>query len=766
MGAQSSRVHIFLEGIVQGVGMRPHVARIARRFGLTGLVGNNERGVFIEFQGDASAIHQAQEALIDELPPLAHILDIQTSPLSLVPGEESFRIVASTHVEGEKTLISPDMTTCEACLADIDDPNNRRYHYPFTTCTHCGPRLSIIESLPYDRATTTMREFPMCSECEAEYTNPDDRRFHAQPISCPHCGPTVWCTDANGTFLVETRTDELALDPAKFDELVHKVRSAWDSGAIVTVKGIGGFHLMCSARDEVAVEKLRNRKHRPDKPLAVMVPDLDAANAVAMLSQEAKKLLTSAPHPIVSVPLREHSLCEGIAPGLQEVGLMLPYSPLHHLLVDRPVVATSGNLSGEPLCVTNDDALRKLSHLADMFVLHDREIYVPVEDSVYVDTTLVRRSRGLAPVPLLLRTEKQPTVLAVGGELKNTATLAVGRYAHMSSHVGDMGSFDAQRHFEKMVDQLCSMQGARPDIVVCDMHPGYQTSAWAQRFANHHDVELIEVQHHHAHALSLLAEHQQLSAPATIATLDGTGYGTDGTIWGGEILHLTADGEAERRWHLPPFSLVGGDKAVRNPWRIARGLAHDWQLEGLTPPAGLDPAELQLVDSQLSSGFGTTTTTSMGRVFDAFASMLQVRHSVSYEAQAAMELEALASTSSLSQAESISTGLTLSTFPRLAQWAINSMRDGSYLRADIARIVHAGMATLVAGSLIDAANASATQVVGITGGCAVNRILMADILHVLQSQSPSLRVLTHQKVPATDGGLSLGQAAAGRLWTQ
>lgn len=766
MGAENSRVHIFLEGIVQGVGMRPHVARVARRFGLTGLVGNNERGVFIEFQGDTSALQQAQAALIDELPPLAHILDIQTSPLSLVKGEEAFRIVASTHVEGEKTLISPDMTTCEACLADIDDPNNRRYHYPFTTCTHCGPRLSIIESLPYDRATTTMREFPMCPQCEAEYTNPDDRRFHAQPISCPHCGPTVWCTDSNGIPLAETRTSELMLDPAKFDELVHKVRSAWDSGAIVAVKGIGGFHLMCSATDEVAVETLRKRKQRPDKPLAVMVPDIDTAKAVAVLGQEAEALLTSAPRPIVSVPLRGHSLCQGIAPGLHEVGLMLPYSPLHHLLVDRPVVATSGNLSGEPLCVTNDDALRKLSHLADLFVLHDREIYVPVEDSVYVDTTLVRRSRGLAPLPVLLRTEAQPTVLAVGGELKNTATLAVGRYAHMSSHVGDMGSFDAQRHFEKMVDQLCSMQGAHPDIVVCDMHPGYQTSAWAQRYADRHSVELIEVQHHHAHALSLLAEHQQLSTPATIAALDGTGYGTDGTIWGGEILHVTSNGEAERRWHLPPFSLVGGDKAVRNPWRIARGLAHDWHLEGLAAPSGVAQAELQLVDSQISSGFGSTTTSSMGRLFDAFASILQVRQSVSYEAQAAMELEALASTSRLTRAESISAVDKFGTFPQLAQWAINSMRDGSHPRADTARIVHAGMATLIANPLIDATNASATEVVGITGGCAVNRLLMTDILHVLRSHSPSLRVLTHQKVPATDGGLSLGQAAAGRLWAK
>ena len=765
MGAQS-RVRVFLEGIVQGVGMRPHVARIAQRFGLTGLVGNNERGVFIEFQGDATALHNAQKTLIDELPPLAHILDSQTSSLPLVYGETGFRIVESEHVEGEKTLISPDMTTCEACLADIDDQDNRRYHYPFTTCTHCGPRLSIITSLPYDRATTTMREFPMCTQCEEEYTNPDDRRFHAQPISCPHCGPTLWCTDANGAVLAETRTDALALDPGKFDELVLKVQNAWESGAVVAVKGIGGFHLMCAAENEEAVEKLRERKRRPDKPLAVMVPNLDAAKSIATLSKEAEDLLASPSHPIVSVPLHEGALCEGIAPGLREVGLMLPYSPLHHLLVDRPVVATSGNLSGEPLCVTNEEALRKLTHLADMFVLHDREIYVPVEDSVYVDTTLVRRSRGLAPIPMLLDTERKPTVLAVGGELKNTATLAVGRYAHVSSHVGDMGSWDAQRHFEKMVKQLCSIQGAQPDVVVCDMHPGYQTSMWAQRYADQRDVELIEVQHHHAHALSLLAEHQRLSTPAVVAALDGTGYGTDGTIWGGEILHVSDDGNAERLWHLPPFSLVGGDKAVRNPWRIARGLAYSWQLEGLSVPPEVDLDELRLVDSQLSSGFGTTATTSMGRLFDAFASILQVQQSVSYEAQAAMELEALAGKSRLSLAEALDATEDIRSFPHLAQWVINATLDGTRLFEDIARIAHAGIATLVARSLIDAAQEEATEVIGITGGCAVNRILMTDILQVFRHQRPSLTVLTHKKVPATDGGLSLGQAAAGRLWSR
>lgn len=746
--ASAQRRAITLTGIVQGVGMRPAIKNLADSLGLTGFVGNNDREVFIEVQGSAEGVAAFGTQLERHLPPLAHIIDRAERPIPAVGFESSFSIAESVHVPGARTLIAPDVSICDACLADINDPDNRRYHYPFTTCTDCGPRLSIIEDLPYDRPLTTMKDFPMCPACEAEYTNPTDRRFHAQPIACPDCGPVLRAERRTpaGTFeTVEGTTDEL----------ITMTRMAWDEGLIVAVKGIGGFHLMCDAANTNAINRLRELKNRPHKPFAVMAPDPAAVADVDM------KLVSSPARPIIIAP-STGLLPDAIAPGLGDVGVMLPYSPLHYLLVDRPVVATSGNLGGQPLCFDNDTALAEIGHMADVFLLHDRGIHVPVEDSVYIADSdssgdegvqrsarsmPTRRSRGYAPLPVRLPepARQGPVVLGVGGELKNTFTLAVDDFAHVSAHVGDMGSLATQQAFERAVDQLVGMRKADIEMVVSDLHPNYATTNWAARFADALDVDLIQVQHHHAHGLSVLAEHGHTQG--VVAALDGTGYGTDGTIWGGEVLRI--DGvTCERAWHLPTFPLIGGDKAVTSPWRIAFGLCH--QL-GLEAPRGGDDRESDLLFSQLSTGVGVTQTSSAGRLFDAVAFLLGAcDNTITYEGQAAMQLEALAR----SHPHEILSDAT--TITELVTEAVEGDGNRATRAARAARFHH-GLAQIIARKLRSAADAAGTDVIGVSGGCALNRLLMSH----LRSEIPQL--LEHRVVPANDGGLSLGHAMAGRL---
>lgn len=769
MGSGIMRVEMFLEGIVQGVGMRPFISRIAEKYCLTGFVGNDQQGVFLQLQGMPHAVRSATEEILSEAPSLAHIIAHRSQRLTPRDGEKEFYIVSSTHSEGEATLISPDISTCEACLKDIHDPNNRRYHYPFTTCTHCGPRLSIITSLPYDRDTTTMKDFPLCQACTAEYTDPNDRRYHAQPISCPACGPRIWITDSAGNILLSSASDDQPVVPQRFDKIIAYIHQAWDQGKIVAIRGIGGFHLTCDANNLHAIQQLRSRKRRPEKPLAVMMPNLDTAQRYVVLNPAETALLRSSTRPIVTVQKRRNPMSvlpNDLAPGLDELGIMLPYSPLHDLLVDRPIVATSGNPSGEPLCISNSAALNQLGAIADVFLLHNRDIYVPVEDSVYVSETQVRRSRGLAPIPILLDTQAIPVVLGVGGELKNTFTLAVGKYAHVSSHIGDMGSYAAQQHFERAVEQLCSTRGTSPDLVVCDLHPRYLTTRWAQRYAEKLDLPLLEVQHHHAHALSLLAEHNHINTPAVIAVLDGTGYGEDGTIWGGEVfaLNTSAPQAVERVWHLPAFELAGGDQAIRHPWRVAQSVASAFQLQGIVAPETVSQTELHLVQHQLENHIATISTTSTGRLFDAIASILGIRHHTSYDAQAAMELEALARSAGLHSREAIAhvRRIGLSSISELVQWVIES--ETTHSLAQRARYFHSGIALLIGEALLAAARSRQTHLLGITGGCATNRLLCADLTHLVRTQKEPFVLLQHQHVPATDGGLSLGQATAGRLW--
>jgi hydrogenase maturation protein HypF len=809
-----TRREYLLRGVVQGVGFRPHVAVVAGRHPVTGLVGNDDRQVFLEAQGSPDAVEAFVADILDTLPPLARVIAVSSRDLDPVVDEDRFVIVASRRLPGVRTLIPPDVATCDDCLADIADPTNRRYGYPFTTCTNCGPRLTIIEDLPYDRPATTMKVFAMCPACTAEYTDPSDRRYHAQPISCYDCGPTLWIDDVAGSGFDTDATrpaqpatgGEIAAHPTQpatgdgvaspsprwlrsgeaasrnHDARIHHAAVIADaqrrlrSGQILAVKGLGGFHLMCDARNHDAVERLRLRKRRSGKPFAVMVSDVEEALGLAELSPDQLGQLTNPTRPILIAPMASgYDLADAVAPGLRDVGVMLPYTPLHSLLVGpgMALVATSGNSSEEPLCYTNDDAQARLAGFVDAFLLHDRDIHVPVEDSVMLalpgsDSLPIRRSRGHAPLPVLLPTGADgPVVLGVGGELKNTFALAIDDLAFVSAHVGDMGSLASQQAFEASVQQLLTMQRRTPDVVVCDLHPGYATTGWAERYADAHGVPLIRLQHHYAHALSLLAEYGIASGPVVVAALDGTGYGTDGTIWGGEILTLGADGSSPaswgRTWHVPTFSLVGGDRAIRYPWRIAQGLAHSWGLDVSATPAttSAPEAELRLVASQLASGTGVIQTSSAGRLFDAAAAMLGLCQEATFEAHAAMALERAATEWARTEGLDVAaeTAVAAPVDPKTVFEELLAQTAAGV--GERAWNFHRNLAAAFAGALTQAAHAANTTTIGLTGGVVVNRIFTAALRGQLEKFGYT--VLTHRVVPPTDGGLSLGQAWAGRL---
>lgn len=763
------RREYLLRGVVQGVGFRPHVAQVASRHPVSGFCGNDDAQVFLEVQGEPAAVDAFWDELVATLPPLATIISTSVRMLAPTPATGTgFAIVASRRGGGARTLIPPDVATCTDCLAEMADPANRRHRYAFITCTNCGPRLSIIQDLPYDRPATTMKAFPMCVRCRREYADPADRRYHAQPISCYSCGPRLWLADPRDPAQATgVRPGPAPAGPPDQAAVIAEGARRLRAGAILAVKGIGGFHLLCDARNPAAVGTLRTRKRRSQKPFAVMVPDPAAATGLARLSVAQLRLLESVARPIVIAPMTGgYDLADAVAPGLADVGVLLPYAPVHTLLLEETamaLVATSGNLSDEPLCHTNTDACSRLAGLADAVLLHDRDIHVPVEDSVHLalpagGSIPVRRSRGYAPLPVSLA--PGPTVLATGGEIKNTFALAIGDQAMISAHVGDMGSLAAQRAFEASVSQLLRIHRAEPEIVVCDLHPGYATTAWAERYAEAHGgVSLRPVQHHLAHALSLLAEQTRHDLTAVVATLDGTGYGTDATIWGGEVLRLHLDGTVldwSRVGHVPTFPLAGGDRAIRHPWRVALGLAYAWGID-LGPTEALADAptvELELVRSQLSSGTGVVQTSSMGRLFDAAAAVLGLCPRPSYEAQAAMELERAA----LSWRPASTAATTPADFAEVFD---ELLRTPQRPLPERAWRFHRGLAYAVATMLIEEAERAGTTTVGLSGGVALNRLFAAAVAEHLARVG--LTLLTHHLVPPNDGGLSLGQAWAGRL---
>ncbi|MGF1664794.1 MAG: carbamoyltransferase HypF [Acidimicrobiia bacterium] len=730
-----------MTGVVQGVGFRPFVYVLATGLGLTGHVGNDSAGVFIEVEGRPEVIEEFCRRLVEEAPPLARIESVTVTE-GEASGRGGFEIVASVQVDGTLTLVSADMAPCRDCLAEMSDPADRRFRYPFLNCTNCGPRFTITRSVPYDRPATTMADFPMCDECLTEYRNPHDRRFHAQPTACPRCGP------------------RLTAHPPRSGDPIESARAVVAADGVVAIKGVGGFHLACRADSDDAVAGLRRRKQRPDKPLAVMVADVATARQVAQVDAAEATLLEGIERPIVLCrTLSGSPLSDLVAPGNGFLGLMLPSTPLHHLLL-KPGdlwVMTSGNRRDEPICIDNDEALERLGDLADLFLLHDRPIHVPCDDSVvrvHRNRLLpVRRSRGYAPYPVPLGFSGPP-VLAVGGELKATACLTSGDHAFMSQHIGDMGNLETLQAFERAVEHMTSLFATEPAALACDAHPRYLSAQWARRVAG--DRPVIEVQHHHAHLASLLAEHRH-PGPFIGFSFDGTGYGADGTIWGGEVMVADLAG-FERVGHLRPSQLAGGDAAVRSPARQAltrlREAGITWD-QRLPPVSAGTEEELRILATQLDRGLNVTTTTSMGRLFDSVASLCGVRHLVSYEGQAAIELEALIT--------DIRTGYTIpidddgvwDTAAVIGAVAADVL-DG-VTPALIASRFHVAVAETITRAALRVRTVTGLALVGLSGGVFQNVALTELAERSLMASG--FEVLTHRLVPPNDGGIALGQAA-------
>lgn len=710
-----------IRGVVQGVGFRPFVYRTALQLGLRGAVWNDPDGVVIDVEGQAGALDRLAREIGRAPPARATIESVEVRDAAPL-GARLFEIVASEDRAPASARVSADLPTCPACLAELTDPGDRRFRYPFVNCTDCGPRYSIVEDVPYDRARTTMRAFPMCPACAAEYADPLSRRFHAQPNACPACGPRLWL-HGSGREPIEAALEALA------------------EGAIVALKGLGGFHLACDARSERAVQRLRERKRRPDKPLAVMFPDR------ASLERELFATELPAEFPIVLMKRRATStLAPSVAPRLDEVGAFLPYTPLHHLLVRQPLVMTSGNLADEPIAVRNDESLERLKGIADLFLLHDRDIHMRMDDSVVRGGKVLRRARGYVPGAIDLGFQA-PHILAVGADLKNALCLTTGSSAVLSQHIGDLESLEAQTFFAEVRRNLERLFRARPAFVAHDLHPGYQST----RLARETGLPAVAVQHHHAHVASCLAEHGRRDRVIGVAW-DGTGYGADGTIWGGEFL-LADLGGFQRVGRIRPVPLPGGDRAVREPWRMA--LSH--LLDAGLPTERIAHPARDSVAAMIRSRFGCVATSSAGRLFDAVASLAGVRDLASYEGQAAMELEALAADAGAPYPFPILEGDVLELDARPLLRSLVADLDDGLPCAHVAARFHAALAAGIADVCERVRDVSGVATVALSGGCFQNTRLTALAADPLRRRG--FEVLLHQRVPAGDGGIALGQAA-------
>jgi hydrogenase maturation protein HypF len=749
-----------VHGVVQGVGFRPFVYTTASALGLSGSVRNDTSGAILEVEGDPAAVDHFLARMRDRPPPLAVIESIETQDIPPIGGT-GFTIADTSRSDGGRTLASPDVAMCADCAAEQRDPSNRRYRHAFVNCTNCGPRFTIIAGLPYDRTSTTMASFAMCADCAREYADPADRRFHAQPVCCPNCGPKLRYGDGDG-------------DLSDADAALSRARQLLRDGSILAVKGIGGYHLACDAHNQQAVAELRRRKRRGDKPFAVMVPDLPTACAIANVDDASARLLCGPQRPIVLMPRRRDArIADAVAPRNPDLGVMLAYTPLHALLFGLPadatgppvLVMTSGNLGGEPICFTDDDALERLSHLADGWLMHDRAILVPCDDSVVrvVDGVElpIRRSRGYAPLPIALPVSIPPT-MAVGADLKNTVAVADGKYAWLSQHIGDMDDLATLSAFDAAQRHLQNLTAVEPEVLVADAHPLYRSTAWAHRNAAGRPVRTV--QHHHAHIAAVMAEHGLDGSQHVLGfAFDGTGYGSDAAVWGGEVLLANYKGY-RRLAQLAYIPLAGGDISVLRPYRMA--LAHLWaagiEREPDLPPVAACPADEQRVlRHQLETGLGCVPTSSMGRLFDAVSALIGVRQVVAYEAQAAIELEGLArgldcGVTSYAFDVDRSGQTTLIDPTPVIQAVVRDHRDGVAAGVIGARF-HRAVADLIVGLADQERDAS--QTVALSGGVFQNCLLLQLTLKGLQAKG--LQVITHRAVPPNDGGVALGQLMVG-----
>ena len=747
------RKAIDVTGIVQGVGFRPFVYRLAHECHLTGFIANTPAGVTVEVQGEADLVERFLARLSGEAPPLAKITSLRPREQELRT-EQAFHIVSSRLDAPPKALISPDVAVCSDCLREMMNPRDRRFRYPFINCTNCGPRFTIIRDIPYDRARTSMAPFHMCAACQEEYDDPTNRRFHAQPNACWDCGPQIqlWRPDAS------------LMDVA---EPVREAARLLEQDGIVAVKGLGGFHLACNARSEVAVNLLRERKRRVEKPFAVMLRRIEDADRFCLVDDAARKLLLSIERPIVLLPRRpEAPLPTSIAPGNRFLGIFLPYTPLHHLLFSSgqfdALVMTSGNLSEEPIAIDNDEAVRRLHGIADAYFVHDRDILRRCDDSVVRIAAghpqMLRRSRGFVPVPVPLEREAQP-ILAVGGELKNTICVVRGSEAFLSQHIGDLENLESYGFFEEAVTHMQRILEVRPKVIAYDLHPDYFSTKWALA---QEGVQLFGVQHHHAHIASCMAENH-LDGKVIGVALDGTGYGTDGAVWGGEVL-LADYNNFERAAHFEYIPLPGGAAAIHEPWRVALSylLKHyvkDFSSLDLPFLRDIDSRRLQVIKQMIDRQIHSPRTSSCGRLFDAVAAVAGIRSTVTYEAQAAIELEMAAH-------DSTDEGTyPFDLIPDGPHWQIGTLSlFQSILRdirrqesvADISRRFHAGLAKLFVELAGKIREESKLNRVCLSGGCFQNVLLFQMMVDGLRAKS--FEVYFHSEVPAGDGGISLGQA--------
>lgn len=746
--SMAQALEIKITGLIQGVGFRPFVYRLARELGLTGWVNNSAQGVLINVEGNPEKLSQFLTQLRSKKPPRSRIDSLEFNAINPI-SYPNFEIRES--INGDKTTpILPDLSTCSDCLKEIFDPHNRRYHYPFTNCTNCGPRYSIINSLPYDRPNTSMKEFVMCKHCQSEYENPCDRRFHAQPNACPMCGPQLALQNAQGKLL-STKNQA-------FLETINAIQQ----GKIVAIKGLGGFQLIVSGIDSVAIQKLRERKHRPDKPFALMYPHLDLIKQDCEVNDPEEKLLTSPEAPIVILKKKHHhsqNLAPDIAPNNPYLGVMLPYTPLHHLLLAQlkiPLVATSANLSDEPICIDEQEALFRLGNIAELFLSHNRPIVRPLDDSIARiinhQETLLRRARGYAPfsIPLDYHHSDLPPILAVGGHLKNTIAIAHHQNIYLSQHIGDLSNKLTYQAFCNTIESLENLYEFKPQIIAHDDHPDYLSS----QYADAQSLDLIPIQHHYAHILSCLVDNQ-LEPPVLGIAWDGTGYGADHTLWGGEFIHVT-----QKTWqriaYLQPFKLPGGEKSVKEPQRIALSLLAQLEINLLedlpvTIKNQFTKDELVLFKTILEKKLNCPLTSSVGRLFDGISSILGICHQVSFEGQAAIALEFTALETKTDEFYDFSLTQNI-----IIQWQpmLTEILEDLNHHVSISFISAKFHNTLVE-IIIAIAKLVGEKKVVLTGGCFQNLYLIEKTIARLKTEH--FVPYWHHQIPSNDGGIALGQ---------